>query len=339
MRPYKYEPIDSNSMQIRLLVIEGSKKLDAIIKCRLIRVCLETKPRYEALSYTWGGEERDSSQTQSILLDERVFTLTKNLKAALYKLRNISKPRLMWIDAICIDQLNIAERGEQVQLMRNIYQQVNGVAMWLGEAQSGSSLAFATLKELLNYNSLCDWCNMLAMQCNLSIWRESKIEDVVISVIHLFIRSYWSRARIIQEIGFANEVTVICGVDSMKWEDLKEASSRFRSDDTITLLSQHLSGHPICSILFALIDMGPQLVDRLKGEQYSSLGQLLTRYRTAMATDPRDKIYGLLGLVKNKNQSSFPIDYSLNINEVYINAAQMLAATEPDLDFLEKNDL
>jgi len=67
--------------------------------------------------------------------------------------------------------------------------------------------------------------------------------------------------------------------------------------------------------------------------------QHLLRYWGFEATDPRDKAYSLLCLVANENQKSFPIDYSLTVNEIYINVARLIITTESNLDFVQKNEL
>ena len=52
----------------------------------------------------------------------------------------------MWIDAICINQSNVAERELKVGLMRDIYQQAEGVVIWLGLRKPKTELAFEFLR-------------------------------------------------------------------------------------------------------------------------------------------------------------------------------------------------
>lgn len=42
----------------------------------------------------------------------------------------------IWADAICIDQSKLAERSQQVQLMRQIYQSASVVLVWLGPREN-----------------------------------------------------------------------------------------------------------------------------------------------------------------------------------------------------------
>jgi hypothetical protein len=60
------------------------------------------------------------------------LAITKNLHDALLRLRLPTQPRLVWTDAICINQEDIEERGSQVKLMGDIYRFADSVVIWLG---------------------------------------------------------------------------------------------------------------------------------------------------------------------------------------------------------------
>jgi len=87
---------------------------------------------YEALSYFWGSADR----RRSVLVDDRRLLVTENLHAALLRLRDPTLPRILWIDAICINQDNYEERKRQVQLMALIYIRASRVLVWLEEAKA-----------------------------------------------------------------------------------------------------------------------------------------------------------------------------------------------------------
>src|SRR5437763_2617986 len=88
---------------------------------------------YEALSYTWGAE----SSLQQITLNNRVFKVRQNLFAALKHLRDQRRPRVLWIDAISINQADTVEKGHQIRLMHRIYQHATKVVVSLGVANDG----------------------------------------------------------------------------------------------------------------------------------------------------------------------------------------------------------
>jgi S-adenosylmethionine:diacylglycerol 3-amino-3-carboxypropyl transferase len=126
--------------QIRLMTIEPGD-WDDDITCSLQSTSLDDLHEYEALSYVWG----DANVTRSILLDGHSFQATTNLESALRHLRLRAEPRMMWIDAICIDRSNVGERGSQVQQMRQIYQQASRTMIWLGEGSEKKRMVFGFL--------------------------------------------------------------------------------------------------------------------------------------------------------------------------------------------------
>ncbi|KXJ88510.1 heterokaryon incompatibility protein-domain-containing protein [Microdochium bolleyi] len=91
---------------------------------------------YECLSYAWGSEEDPLNvhvNSPPASGTGHIIRVTQNLEQALRHLRSTSLDRVFFIDALCIDQSNIPERGEQVALMGEIYQRatrlgVNGVS-------------------------------------------------------------------------------------------------------------------------------------------------------------------------------------------------------------------
>jgi hypothetical protein len=85
-------------------------------------------PSYEALSYIWGGP----TNTVEIICGQGRLSITVNLRDAIRRFRYKNKCRVLWVDAICIDQRNIEERGKQVQLMGMIYWKADRVLVWLG---------------------------------------------------------------------------------------------------------------------------------------------------------------------------------------------------------------
>ncbi|ETS07232.1 HET-domain-containing protein [Trichoderma reesei RUT C-30] len=110
--------LDSVQEEIRMLHLEcGSGS--SLPQCTLHRVSLRSDPppKYEALSYTWG----DENDRREIAVNGYIVDVTVNLYSALRRLRLENETRVLWIDALCINQTDLDERSQQVQLMRNIY--------------------------------------------------------------------------------------------------------------------------------------------------------------------------------------------------------------------------
>lgn len=141
---------------IRLLRLLPNENEAATLQCELRRYSLQKlgtrNHLYEALSYTWGGSEKSCS----ISVNKQNLAVTENLHAALLRLRDQSLERILWVDAICINQENPKEQSQQVQLMAKIYSQATHVLIWLGETSSDSNIALESIgiaaeNESMNY--------------------------------------------------------------------------------------------------------------------------------------------------------------------------------------------
>ncbi|RYP36002.1 hypothetical protein DL767_003569 [Monosporascus sp. MG133] len=119
----------------------------------------QPKLRYEALSYTWGSSQ--SPETVEVKRSHKhwraMFTsklcVNRNLAEAMRYLRYEDRPRVMWIDAICINQADVKERSVQVRRMGQIFSLANRVVAWLGPGFSNSELAATTLDYLAEMSS------------------------------------------------------------------------------------------------------------------------------------------------------------------------------------------
>jgi hypothetical protein len=125
----------------RLLYLEHGDK-DSAIHCRLATFELQSAPAYEALSYTWG----EAVLSHEITCNGSSLQVTSNLHDALQYLRPIDGERIMWIDAVCINQTNPQERTAQVGIMKNIYSKSDHVVIWLGKDTDDDETAFAILE-------------------------------------------------------------------------------------------------------------------------------------------------------------------------------------------------
>jgi hypothetical protein len=132
---YRYRSLLPGKNHIRLLRLLPSEHKDAVVECQLFEYKLESAKAvhlYEALSYVWG----DPEETVSIVVNQRRFEVTSNLHSALLRLRDDSLERVLWIDAICINQADDREKEKQIQLIPIIYGLANTVVIWLGEAKN-----------------------------------------------------------------------------------------------------------------------------------------------------------------------------------------------------------
>ncbi|KAK6825785.1 heterokaryon incompatibility protein-domain-containing protein [Apiospora arundinis] len=110
-------------------------------------------PKYAALSYVWG----DAADTEEIVVDGQPFQVTMSLNSALQQFgltytRNGRKSLFLWADAVCINQQDLAERGQQVSILELIYSKATLVISWLGPSTESTASGTADL-EILSENT------------------------------------------------------------------------------------------------------------------------------------------------------------------------------------------
>jgi hypothetical protein len=177
---------------IRLVILEPSIDWRDLVQCRLVHVTFGQMPKYEALPYTWGSEDSQNA----ILLDGKTFSVRDSLWEALIRLRMPNEERVLWIDAICINQDDISERNQQVRIMPHIYTRAKMVLVWLGSADGIEGMKKAEEERIEKY-----------------IWGMIRDEFEEMSTV-----DYWNRVWIIQEIGKARRIRVHYGSTELDWD-------------------------------------------------------------------------------------------------------------------------
>jgi hypothetical protein len=308
MPSFKYMPLQDNSIRVVSLQPRRSTG-SADIKCTLSHVAFGDMPQYDALSYTWG----DGIVKRTIFLNEISVEVGENLAAALVNIRGLEsageKPRTLWIDAICINQSDLAERSRQVRFMPLIYERAQMVLVWLG--LNGTFKAHC--REEVNQTIITPkhrWTNGLA---------HGPVPPLV--VVDLCGREYWKRLWIIQEIGKARILRIHYNSKTIQWKRFIE---NVKSDPKLA------GSIPL------------RLEAQVRGPYDSGLNlcSLLRTYQGALCKDPRDKIYGFLGLAIDIHDG-FPIDYSKSLFEVFTDTIfhQNRSETRSQHDILEVSRL
>ncbi|RDW60748.1 hypothetical protein BP6252_12131 [Coleophoma cylindrospora] len=278
-----------------------------------------------------------------IVLNGSNFVVTPHLYGALKYLRRDDTERVVWIDALCIDQSNISERGEQVSLMKQIYSQAAETTIWLGDETPSSSLA---MQHLIAASASADpeaWFITRLQQDFESQTLEWK------AIIQLFRMDYWSRVWIIQETAVSRRLSVSCGRHSISW-DLAVAAQNawvsFRASTlpkpiqvAIEVMEDMTAGEGTpTSLRWAPRNGGPIPLtinrQRIADAESSNLINLLRDNWTALATDPRDKIYSLLGLATDCQDPLLKADYSVSQFDTYVTTMEYLLHNHGSLDLI-----
>ena len=338
-----YTPLNAAKSEIRVLVIHPAAEAQSPLICTLQPVSLADDPKFEALSYTWGSP----GKICDILLNGKSFRVQENAEAALRRLRRAKGPRTVWIDAICIHQTDQAEKEGQLVLMRQIYEQAEQVCVWLGEPTMGTTVAVqdlkswlgeqvaATFRESVANNYLAhlvapstplrnptsgyawQWANQLDNEVNAGDLRE------------LLSRPWWTRVWIVQEAVVARKLVMMVGGDTFEWEHIERSLKRQR---TAGVLSPSEGANQVFDVVvnpevYSAQDETYQMISRLRflwqhGKTNVSIYQLLYEFRHLQCTDPRDRVFGCLGLATADGQNlGIRANYSSSTSEVFLDAA------------------
>ena len=273
--------------QIRLLrPVDPAKH-----RYHLAAVDLSSRPSYDALSYVWGN----GMTSELIDIDGAHLPISANLKEALHQLNKGPSPAY-WIDAICIDQETPSEKNWQVRQMTRIYENAARVFVWLGCRYEDSDAAFDLL---MSFGSPS---------------REEEFDKAVIgsylsdehtkgweALASLLGRPYWTRAWTFQELIVSSEAQVWCGPRHCPWNTfaalafvVEEHRHLFmpapsQQNTVVSILQNH---HHLYNLA---------LYQRQRRARCPpSLSEALQTRRQAKATDPRDKLYSLLGVCREE---------------------------------------
>ena len=317
---FKYEPLPQDGSQIRLVTILPGRELEAF-QCTVKNFILTEDLQYKALSYVWG----DPTITSPILLNGHEFQITTNLEAALRSLRYEDSERLLWIDAICINQRSIPERNAEVRRMHFIYQRAQQVIVWLGrETEPGDAIGTG--------DALVTAASSLTIKL-LEMLSEAKEEKDVVNVLHqtgdvilalqvlgkLFCRPWFLRIWIVQEIAFARTAIVAFGPQRISWDRFTQAVNAIRSleyglNNQLWWISGAARAVRVQSCCYLKAIEEPAQPTSVA----TQLVPLLWQLRTSQVTDSRDRLFGILGLIRgDKNDRLLAIEYQKSTPEVF----------------------
>jgi hypothetical protein len=320
MALYKYSAF-SNPKEIRLLtLLPGDLSTEPTVLLENAILSEEAPPLFEALSYVWGSMA-DSSKLKVATDPPSYITITQNLKTVLPYLRYHDRPRVLWIDAVCIDQENIQERGAQVQLMRDIYGLADRVVVWLGTEDSDSTYAL-TVMDQLNSKLDIDWLHATMKPASNAMeepdWADrTKVLPYEKRELHalyfLLHREWFERLWIRQEIRLANaNAVVMCGSTVISWRAFRNAlfCLRHKSKKREFLETKAVPFHHRIEMIYQLSDDASPI----------PLGRLLRQTTHCKCSDPRDRVYAMLSLLQNpEREMNVQVDYSLTTSQVYEN--------------------
>lgn len=327
-----YTSLAAESKQIRLLRIhkrDGNprEKDEIVISCTFSIVSLDEFPEYEALSYVWG----DPSKAKTIRINNEPVGITKNLYEALLELRCPDRERTLWADAVCINQRDDVERTHQVSIMHDIFQRAAKVVIYLGPSWEGCVEAFeffeATGRDsdlhIADYREPCVAINGVR-------GFTPELRRYLIQFLSL---PWWTRLWTVQEVVLAKSADMHCGLHVMSGDVLFESLGNIFRHVLTCCVDKGVRTRESDLIWTSLIRLESINIRRNWSNAFS-IFHLFSTFRIRQAHDPRDKIFGLLGLASEQYLGAIVPDYTRSTEEIYREVVITCVSITGTLEFL-----
>ena len=345
--PYDYNqcPLRTGRPETRVLeLLPGTFESDVRVRLSTVPLRVHRTLPYTALSYTWGSQY-DPEKIYVIQAREpprqAYLSVTRNLAVALRHLRDSRRKKTFWIDAICINQANSAERSQQVQHMALIYCQARRVTIWLGPERDNSTYALAVLrwwadKANFDFEKMCITPKASRKGNPVEAWEANDMcgsARVTETTNALVSREWFTRAWVRQEVSLAAHRSFVqCGHERMPWLDFESAFCclcRYEVESGLDF-----SGSQRTQRILNI---------RLLHNRYSlSFVSLLAEGRALKCYDPRDKVFSALGMIKAEEScllGAIKPDYTISYDELRIRVSMTIANRTRSLEILEACDV
>ncbi|KAG9189865.1 hypothetical protein G6011_06733 [Alternaria panax] len=258
---------------------------------------------FTALSYVWGAPTFD--RTISFEYGHKMITPT--LAGALNQLRSTEHSVFLWTDQICIDQEDLAEKVQQIPLMGMIYTHATNTLIWLGE-DNGEAAALAL-----------DLMETVYVRLQGTDAQVTPADFARLDFPPSDDRAWWAVQAVL-----SRNLFVKCGKVEVCWDDFAAWCYDLRETHILSWLTADVAlkekyGEIINA--WTLPPQGATVVNSIQGDrlhgltlvQGEALLTILVSTRYAQATEPKDKIYGVLGIA----DSTVVPDYKGSTRDVY----------------------
>lgn len=328
---------------IRLLTILPSTETNAPIACELRQHAVIQAVDYEALSYVWG----DPNDLVPITCNGVSIQITRKLQNALWRLRDATTSKTIWADALCMNQADTEEKNIHVPLMGRVYSRATNTVVYIGEVsrEDADRAKDAMTKVGDFYDSLHvpssapadKSVSMATITIGLLIrkLRECDPLDLDWNDIKKFFEATWfERIWCVQEITLArssgDSSYMMYGPVQIPYPTIIKTTWCFAIASFVKPeFCQELIPPSIISTFIEFPNIEAD-------ENY--LLELLYNFRDHLATDPRDKIYGLLGILQQRfafDASALGVGYAKSVTEVYTDAAREILRMGQNLSLLD----
>jgi len=343
-----YQPLGSRNFRI-LKLMQGT--ISDPLTIQLETQDADSDVNFEALSYVW-GPFNDEAAVSILQQDSTVirYRVTKNLETALRRLRLEHMDRTIWADAICINQADISERSQQVAMMGEIYRKASRVVIWLGDDTNGTSKGIDMLRHFIDpvgtkFQSPAYFTRSFIQTfappgTSTRSGDESQFSDDMQQSIRCVLSKPWFlRVWTVPEAVLSKRAMIQCGANTVEWTndflELRKIRVRVKSTAISPQWKAIFQGQEVDLAPFLDIIEAQIREVALQNEiaiPEKDLLDIMYDFRYRQATDPRDKIYAMLGLAQSKRvQVKVDPDYAESVEDAYKKLEKALEELYGDL--------
>lgn len=326
---YDYRVLQSTVQEIRVLCIDPDRNVSdhTPLRCELKHISVQDVPieHFLAVSYCWGT----SKKRAPIVIDGQNVTIPQTAAVAIRNLSKVSSYPL-WIDAVCIDQNNLQEKSQQVAMMKEVYSKAVSVLIWLGPAQRSTADSIASI-EKIHEQCLGAIGGLEHLDAHLYgsdgspgfKYSDAPLPDSDWPALQAFYSAQWfGRLWVIQEIGLAKDSTVYVGSFSI-------------SAEKVVLAARWMVHRKYTRYCEGLESLGIESASSMYRPAGRPLSNQLRRTHRAGCREAQDRVYGLLGLLREETASAIVADYTRPLVEIYAQAIRLALYEAGDLSFLQ----
>ncbi|KAH5610309.1 hypothetical protein HBI26_024640 [Parastagonospora nodorum] len=358
---YRYVPLDMVTDEIRVINIMPAEDATASIVMHAAHCPIRCEASYIALSYRWGTDETP----EHVVLNGQRKAIRKKLAEAIRSLRMKERIVPMWIDAISINQDDVSERGRQVRRMGTIYDCARHVYSYTGRAESDTEEVMNFMAELgthpvIHLNEMGEFLTDGKFTNGETRIKPERLAQLFGGLYKFTTRHYFRRSWILQEISWASDPSILTDgkmavtfdmldravyhLHDLLTRDLSLAARMQAVNPSLGTVDIKMLGYPRTIYYFryllsnghaggGLFGGGFLTVSPLKKNSPGFLETLILA-RDFECTDPRDHIFALWNLARDKGGLEFQPDYTNSYENVYTGFSQAWIEQHASLDIL-----
>lgn len=270
--------------RFRLITLLPGNGLEPVV-IQLATYHLDNAPEYEALSYVWG----DTAKIHQITCNGLLMMVNNNVNLALCRLREPASTRVLWIDALCINQEDNDEKSNQIKLMGQVYAKARQAPIWPGEEAASDTDAFMAIQAIYDLRN---------QRSTTGIKEKPTVDEINAlpsfpkngwdHIKSLLTRPWFTRLWVIQEAVKAKDAVLLLGNKTLPYSHLGTVALGL----PIIAIEDLIGVAQLCSTMLiqSCISMEKRGLNTL------SIFDLMLSTGTMDTSEPRDRLYSLLNL-------------------------------------------